>query len=143
MMGSRPNGHCLTYWLVGAINCTSSGLVAVMVPSALAVYPVDVVVKVNGKPDVGVVPNGSRFTIPAATWAVTVAATVPVSISSQAMGVAAAEPSNEIPHSTTLPRVAVVPSLTWSIVLIAVPVVTFTSAAVVGEAPLAIRYNSA
>src|SRR3954462_2296844 len=58
------------------------------------------------------------------------------------MGVAAAGPSKLIPHSTTFSgRVA--DDAICNIVLIAVPVVTFTSAAVVGMAPLAAKYSVA
>ena len=35
--GSRPSGNCFTYWFVGATSCTSNILVAVIVPSAVAV----------------------------------------------------------------------------------------------------------
>jgi hypothetical protein len=71
---------------------------------------------------------------PAATCAVTVAATS-VWMSSTLPGVAAAEPSKLIPHSIT--RSCLVDGVaTCSIVLMAVPVVTEASAAVVGMAPL-------
>src|SRR3954465_13549858 len=58
------------------------------------------------------------------------------------MGVAAADPSKLIPHSPPFSgRVA--DDAICNIVLIAVPVVTFTSAAVVGMAPLATKYSVA
>ena len=69
----------------------------------------------------------------AVAYAVTVANTVPVSISSQIPGVAAADPSNDTPHSITRMGTA---GLTCSIVLMLVPVVTFAALDVVGIAPL-------
>src|SRR5690242_15312814 len=76
----------------------------------------------------------------AATAAVTVAATS-VWRSSTLIGVAAAEPSKLMPHSTIL-CVTVAPGFTWSSVLMLVPVVTAACAAVVGIGPLANRYSA-
>ena len=72
-----------------------------------------------------------------ATKAVTVAATVPESQSSTSMGVAAAEPSKEMPHSMIV-RPFPLP-FSCRRVLMLVPVVTFTGAAAPAEAPLLTR----
>src|ERR1051326_3092412 len=142
MTGSRPRGNCFTYWFVGAMNCTSKSRTAVIVPSAVDVYPV-LVVPTWIRFVVGSPPErafASSFVMSAATAAVTVAETS-VSSSSHLIGVAAAEPSNEIPHSLIFARIVAL-GFTWSIVLMAVPVVTAACAAVVGMGPFAIRYSA-
>ncbi len=75
----------------------------------------------------------------AATAAVTVAKTVPVSSTSALMPAAAAAPSKETPHALSLYCTAVTP-LTCKSVLMLVPVVTAAWAAVVGKGPLKILY---
>jgi hypothetical protein len=76
----------------------------------------------------------------AAALAVTVAATS-VTHSSTMPGVAAAEPSNEMPHSRIL-MICVAPGLTCSSVLIAVPVVTEGCAAAAAIGPFENVYSA-
>lgn len=113
---------------------------AVIVPSAVAVYPVDVVPTtirlVVGSPPSNA--SASYFIMSFAADAVTVAATS-VSINSIFADVAAAELSSEYPQPT-ISAAIVADGLICSMVLIAVPVVTGTNAAVVGIAPLPIIY---
>ena len=80
---------------------TSPSRVAVIDPSAVAVYPDAEVPRFSGAPDVPEVFAGAYellYGITSATaYAVTVANTVPVSISSTIPGVAAADPSKRGP----------------------------------------------
>lgn len=122
---------------MGAMNCKSNCRVAVMVPSAVAVYPVAVVPSVTS--DAGAFGSLNGWT-PLAIWAVTVAATS-VCNNSQRMGVAAADPSKEMDHALMVSgRVAGV--AICSIVLMAEPVVTGENAATVGMGPLPAQYRS-
>src|SRR3990167_4112640 len=132
MIGSWSSGNCLAKYPVGG-SCAgpSSILVAVIVPSAVEVNPVAAVPNVRmSAARSAAAPN---FATSASASAVTVANTVPVVTSSTAGGAAAANAGKEMPHSIILSGTS---PLTWSIVLIAVPVCASANLAVVGITPL-------
>src|SRR5579862_1245005 len=113
---------------VGGTKCVSSDTAPVGVTSVVVLLNPDSAVP-SWIEDVGAF-GSFTFAMSAAAYAVRVVCGPPVwRISSTLIGVAAVAPSNSVHHSTTRIAGVVVFVASWSIVLMAVPVVMGTAAA--------------